>query len=78
MHLCLCVYKIQFKIILSFTVKLINNGVKTKSFISITMIALIIYNPNPVLIKNAILFIYINVFRKAWQEDKIIVLNKIY
>jgi hypothetical protein len=38
------------------------------------MIALIIYSPNPVLIKNVILFIYINDFREAWQEDKIIVL----
>jgi hypothetical protein len=35
------------------------------------MIALIIYNPNHVLIKNAVLFTYINDFRKAWQEDKI-------
>ena len=42
------------------------------------MIALIIYNPNPVLIKSAILFIYINDFREAWQENKIIVLYKIY
>jgi len=35
------------------------------------MIALVIYNPNPVLIKSVILFIYINDFREAWQEDKI-------
>jgi hypothetical protein len=42
------------------------------------MIALIIYNLNPVLIKNTILFIYINDFREAWQKDKIIAFYIIY
>jgi len=70
------VYKIH--IILLFIVKLIKSRVKTKSFKTITMIALIIYNPNPVVIKNAVLLIYINDFREAWQKDRIIVLYKIY
>ena len=73
-HLYLCWCKIQFYEIFLFKVKLINNRVKTKSFKTIKMIALIIYNPNPVLLKNAVLFIYINDFREAWQKDKIIVL----
>ena len=42
------------------------------------MIALIIYTHNPVLLKNAVLFIYINDLREGWQEDKIIVLYKRY
>jgi|WetSurMetagenome_2_1015567.scaffolds.fasta_scaffold23737_3 hypothetical protein len=63
---------------LLFIVKLIKSRVKTKSLKTIAMIALIIYNPNPVLIKNTILFIYIRDFKEAWQEDKIIVLYKIY
>jgi hypothetical protein len=42
------------------------------------MIALIIYTHNPVLLKKAFLFIYINDFREAWQKDKIIILYKIY
>ena len=64
--------------ILLFIVKLINNRVNTKSINTITMIALIIYTHNPVLLKNAVLFIYINDLREAWQKDKIIVLYKRY